>query len=44
VVGYSPEDLFGGIDFQDLFHGFGFDFGSGLFDHFFPASAWAFAG
>lgn len=37
VAGYSPEDLFGGIDFEDLFHGFdlGFDFGGGLFDSFF---------
>ena len=34
VAGYSAEDLFGGIDFQDLFRGFGFDFGGGLFDHF----------
>jgi molecular chaperone DnaJ len=34
VAGYSAEDLFGGIDFEDLFHGFGtgFDFGGGLFD------------
>jgi molecular chaperone DnaJ len=34
VAGYSAEDLFGGIDFQDLFSGFGFDFGGGLFDLF----------
>ncbi|MGB9129460.1 MAG: DnaJ C-terminal domain-containing protein [Thiobacillus sp.] len=36
VAGYSAEDLFGGIDFQDLFRGFdpGFDFGGGLFDLF----------
>jgi molecular chaperone DnaJ len=36
VAGYSPEDLFGGINFADLFHGFdlGFDFGGGLFDLF----------
>ncbi len=34
VAGYSAEDLFGGIDFQDLFRGFGFDFGGGLFDMF----------
>lgn len=29
VAGYSAEDLFGGIDFEDLFRGFGlgFDFG-----------------
>lgn len=34
VAGYSPEDLFGGINLDDLFHGFGFDFGGGLFDLF----------
>lgn len=34
VAGYSAEDLFSGIDFQDLFGGFGFDFGGGLFDLF----------
>lgn len=34
VAGYSAEDLFGGIDFQDLFRDFGFDFGGGLFDLF----------
>lgn len=36
VAGYSAEDLFGGIDFQDLFRGFnlGFDFGGGIFDLF----------
>lgn len=36
VAGYSTEDLFGGIDFEDLFRGFdlGFDFGGGLFDLF----------
>jgi molecular chaperone DnaJ len=36
VAGYSAEDLFGGIDFEDLFRGagLGFDFGGGLFDLF----------
>lgn len=36
VADYSPEDLFGGIDFEDLFRGvgLGFDFGGGLFDLF----------
>jgi molecular chaperone DnaJ len=36
VAGYSAEDLFGGINFQDLFRGFdfGYDFGGGLFDLF----------
>jgi molecular chaperone DnaJ len=27
VAGFSPEDLFGGIDFGDIFGGLGFDFG-----------------
>lgn len=37
VAGFSPEDLFGGIDFGDIFGdlGFGFDFGGGLFDRLF---------
>lgn len=40
VAGFSPEDLFGGIDFEDLFRGTGlsgsgFDFGGGLFERFF---------
>jgi len=37
----SPEDLFSGIDFDDIFGGLGFDFGTaGPFDRFFrrPAS------
>lgn len=36
VAGYSAEDLYGGIDFEDLLRGFGlgFDFGGGLFDLF----------
>lgn len=33
--GLSPEDLFGGIDFGDIFGGTGFDVGGGLFDRFF---------
>lgn len=32
VAGYSPEDLFSGIDFGDIFGGHGFDFGFGGFD------------
>jgi molecular chaperone DnaJ len=33
VAGFSPEDLLGGIDFEDIFGGFGFDWGGGgLFD------------
>jgi molecular chaperone DnaJ len=37
VSGFTPEDLFGGVDFGDLFGGLGFDFdqGGGLFDRFF---------
>lgn len=38
VADFSAEDLFGGIDFADLFGGLGFDFdldGGGLFDRFF---------
>ena len=30
-----PEDLFGGIDFENLFGGLGFDLGDGLFERFF---------
>lgn len=39
VAGFSPEDLFGGIDFDTLFSGLGFDFGGGLFDRFFRRRA-----
>ncbi|MEW6681437.1 MAG: molecular chaperone DnaJ [Nitrospirota bacterium] len=39
VAGFSPEDLFGGVDFDTLFSGLGFDFGGGLFDRFFRRSA-----
>jgi molecular chaperone DnaJ len=38
VAGYSPEDLFGGINFDEVFGGLGFEFGlggGGLFDRFF---------
>lgn len=37
VAGFSPEDLFGGIDFGDIFGGAGFDFdlGGGLLNQFF---------
>ncbi len=36
VAGFSPEDLFSGIDFDDIFGGLGFDFGGeGLFERFF---------
>ena len=35
VAGFSPEDLFGGINFEDIFGGLGFDFG-GPFDRIFP--------
>jgi molecular chaperone DnaJ len=38
VAGFTPEDLFGGINFDEIFGGLGFDFGlrgEGLFDRFF---------
>lgn len=40
VAGFTPEDLFGGIDFEDLLGGLGFDFGApGIFDRFFRGRA-----
>lgn len=40
VAGFSAEDLFGGIDFGDIFSGLGFDFGTaGPFDRFFRRRA-----
>jgi molecular chaperone DnaJ len=40
VTGRSPEDLFGGIDFGDIFGGLGFDFGTaGPFDRLFRRRA-----
>jgi molecular chaperone DnaJ len=35
VADFTPEDLFAGIDFGDLFGDMGFDFGGGLFDRLF---------
>jgi molecular chaperone DnaJ len=36
VSGFSPEDLFGGLDLDDLFGGgFGYGAGGGIFDRFF---------
>ncbi len=35
VAGFSPEDLFGGIDFGGIFGGLNFDFGNGPFGGFF---------
>lgn len=36
VAGFSPEDLFSGINFEDIFGGFDFGLGGGgLFDRFF---------
>ncbi len=35
LKGVRPEDLYGGIDFNDLFGGLGFDFGGGIFERFF---------
>ncbi len=34
VAGFSPEDLFGGVDFDDIFGGLGFR-GGGMFDRLF---------
>ncbi len=40
VAGFSAEDLFGGIDFGDIFGGLGFEFGTaGPFDRFFRRRA-----
>jgi molecular chaperone DnaJ len=40
VAGFTPEDLFGGIDFGDVFGGFGFDLGGeNLFDRLFRRRA-----
>lgn len=35
LKGVRPEDLFGGIDFDNLFGGLGFDFGGSIFERFF---------
>jgi molecular chaperone DnaJ len=35
VAGFSPEDLFGGIDFDSIFADFGFGLGGGMFDRLF---------
>lgn len=35
VAGFSPEDLFSGIDFEDIFGTSGFGFGGGLFERLF---------
>lgn len=34
VAGFSPQDLFAGINFDDIFGGLNFSFGGGLFDRF----------
>lgn len=40
VAGFSPEDLFDGIDFEDIFGGLGFDFGGrSVFDRLFGRRA-----
>jgi molecular chaperone DnaJ len=40
VAGFSPEDLFGGINFEDIFGGLGFESdGSRLFDRLFRRQA-----
>jgi molecular chaperone DnaJ len=35
VAGFSPEDLFGGLDFDSLFPDLGFGLGGGIFERFF---------
>lgn len=35
LQGMRPEDLFGGIDFENLFGGLGFDLGGDIFERFF---------
>jgi molecular chaperone DnaJ len=35
VAGFTPEDLFGGIDFESIFGDLGFGLGGGLFERFF---------
>ena len=35
ISGFSPEDLYGGIDFEDIFGGLGFGFGGGAFNSLF---------
>jgi len=35
VAGFTPEDLFSGINFEDIFGGFDFGLGGGLFERFF---------
>lgn len=35
LKGMRPEDLFGGIDFENLFGGLGFDLGGDVFERFF---------
>ncbi|HEY5994590.1 MAG TPA: DnaJ C-terminal domain-containing protein [Gallionellaceae bacterium] len=39
VSGFSPEDLFGGINFGDIFGGNDLGFGGGLFEQFFRRRA-----
>jgi len=39
VAGFSPQDLFSGINFDDVFSGLNFNFGGGLFDTFFGRRA-----
>jgi molecular chaperone DnaJ len=39
VAGFSQEDLFGGIDLDDLFGGLGFGFGHGPFENLFRRRA-----
>lgn len=34
VAGFTAEDLFGGINLEDIFHGFDFDLGGNILDRF----------
>lgn len=38
VADFSPQDLFAGINFDDIFGGFNFNFGGGAVRHVFPAA------
>ena len=39
IAGFSPEDLFGGVDFDSIFADLGFGLGGGIFDRFFRRRA-----
>ncbi|MBS7650123.1 MAG: molecular chaperone DnaJ [Candidatus Bathyarchaeia archaeon] len=37
---YRPEDIFRGVDFEEIFRDLGFRFGFDIFDHFFGGRSW----